>query len=269
MGKYGIGLTVYAVLGLTALQLWADETKNAAGGKQEEALQQEWLQAAAKVLSLSAKQQQEMRTVQDECRQQTEPQKKQLETLAHEEHQALRNVLTPEQRNKLPDVLKAKWHKECDAMGTKLGLTEEEKKRIKGIKEEYEPKFRELMTQKDDSQQQQRLHELKMAFFTAFFRALNDDQKVAAPFVIEEHLQMQHAKAAREQTHKDIAEALGISADQKSQIEKIKSQYQPKIEKAAETLQQHFKDSRARLEKVLTAEQRKKFDELCKGKERG
>jgi predicted nucleic acid-binding Zn-ribbon protein len=108
-----------------------------------------------------------------------------------------------------------------------------------------------------------------MAFFTAFFRQLTDEQKVAAPFIIEKQMEMQHTKSVREQKQKDIAEGLGLSADQKNQIEKIKSEYEPKIEKQLADLQQQFKNGRNRLVKVLNVEQLTKFEELCKGKARG
>jgi hypothetical protein len=55
---------------------------------------------------------------------------------------------------------------------------------------------------------------------------------------------------------------LSLSADQKSQIQKIRSEYQPKIERIATRLKDVCHEERASLDKLLTDEQRTKARQM-------
>jgi len=264
MRKQGMWLTActLAVLATATVALRADEKRNTTEG-----FHQMWLDSLTRELALNDKQKQEIATIQTECQGKAEPLMKQLATLKHEEYQAMRQALTEEQTAKLPDVLRTVWDREGQRIADALGLNKDQRERVAKIKEDYRPKFRELFTQKGEKASE-RAHELKAEFLTALAKELNDEQRVRFPHVLHEEMARMHEKAAREQCEKEMAEGLGLNAEQKDRFQKIEQQYDPKTDKVLAELKQHVQDEKARLEKVLTPAQRTKFQELCKSKAR-
>jgi Spy/CpxP family protein refolding chaperone len=246
----------------TTVALRADEKRNPTEG-----IHQMWLDSAVRELALTDKQKQEVETIQTECRNKAEPLMKQLATLKHEEYQAMRQALTEEQVAKLPDVLRTIWDREGQRMADALGLNKDQRERIAKIKEDYRPKFRELFAQKGEKSAE-RAHELKAEFLSAIGKELNDEQRVRFPHVLHEEMVRMHEKAAREQCEKEVAEGLGLNAEQKDRLQKIEQQYDPKTDKVLAELKQFHQDEKARLEKILTPAQRTKFQELCKSQAR-
>jgi Spy/CpxP family protein refolding chaperone len=264
MRKHSMWLMAGAISAfiLTAGLSRADENKNATGD-----FHQQWLDAAARKLALSDQQKQEIRDVQTECKTKAEPLFKQMASLKHAEHQAMKQLLSADQVKKIPETLRNAWDKECQHISAALDLSEEQKQRIEKIKEEYRPKFHELYTQQGEKMPE-RMHELKYQCMTAFGNVLNEEQRVRFPFVLHQEMRRLEEPATREQCEKEITESLGLSAEQKDQVHKIAQQYQPKVDKLLNELNQHFQDEQQRMDKVLTAEQRTKLQELSKAKTR-
>jgi len=264
MGKHNMWVMACAISAVTVAAgvLQADEARNATDG-----IQQQWLDAAGRLLTLTDQQKQEIRTIQADCKTKAEPLMKQVMALKHEEYHALTQSLNPEQAKKLPEVLRATWDREGQRMAAALGLNAEQKDRIAKIKEEYHPKCREQFAQKG-ANTPERLHELRGAFLAALAKELTDEQRVRLPFVLHEEMARMQDKTVREQITKEIAEGLGLNAEQKDQLHKIDQQAETKMEKLLADFKQLHQDEKARVEKVLTAKQREKLQELCSAKAR-
>jgi len=246
-----------AVTGLTALALVAasavsarDDTKQSAGKEHE------LLSAWATKLGLNDQQQERIRNVCHEFSEKTDPVAEQLWKLHHEEFDAMKAVLTEEQREKLPATIKTVMSKECRAIADKLGLNEEQRQKVVSIREEYEPKFREVCSQSSDAARK-KMHELRSEF-------LADLRHVLSWGVLHEEFHQWRDPVARRERMEEIGEQLGLSADQKSQIQKIRSEYQPRVEKLASQLKEIHQEERAAIAKELNEEQRTKAQDMWK-----
>jgi len=252
------------VTALTALALAAgtaalarEDTKKTGGGERE--LMAAW----ASKLGLSDQQQQQIHKVCEQYAERAEPVEEQLWKLSHEEFDAVKNVLTPEQREKLPEVIKAEMTREMRKVGDRLGLSEEQRRKIASIREEYEPKFREVCTQSSDSARK-KMRELRAQFFADIRPVLTEEQRAKIPGVLREEFQQWRDPMARGERLEQVADQLGVTSDQKSQIQKIAAEYRPKVERLASQLKETFQEERASIEKVLTDEQRTKAHEMWK-----
>jgi len=251
-----------AVTALTALALaagpavlpWASADQSA--GKER-------LAAWASKLGLSNDQQERVHKICEEYAEKAEPTEEQLWKLHHETLDAVKGVLTQEQREKLPAAIKAEMGKECRALADKLGLSEDQRQKVERIRDEYEPKFRELCSQSTENARKQ-MRQLRSAFFADLRQVLNDDQKAKFFGVLRQEFHQWRDPVARHQHLEAVAEQLGVSADQKAQIKKVCDEFQPKVEKVATQLKETFQEERAAIGKVVTDEQRTKAQEMWK-----
>jgi Spy/CpxP family protein refolding chaperone len=253
-----------AVTALTALALAAAPAfLNRANADQPGGKDRERLTAWASKLGLSADQQERIHKICTECAERAEPVEEQLWKLHHEAFDQVKGVLTPEQQEKLPSAIKNEIAKECRAMEDKLGLSEEQRQKVEKVREEYEPKFREVCSQATETARKQ-MRELRSEFFAGLRGVLNDDQKAKLFGVLRQEFHQWRDPVARQQHLEAIGEQLGVNAEQKTQIQKIRSEYEPKIERLATQLKDTFQEERASVEKVLTDEQRTKAQEMWK-----
>lgn len=224
---------------------------------------QERLAAWASKLGLSQDQQERVHKICEEYAEKAEPTEEQLWKLHHEAMEAVKGVLTQDQREKLPAAIKAEMTKECRMVEEKLGLTEDQREKVTKIREQYEPKFRELCSQSSDTARKQ-MRQLRSEFFADIRQVLNDDQKAKFWGVLRQEFHQWRDPVARQQRLQEIGEQLGVSADQKAQIKKICDEYQPRIEKLATQLKETFQEERDSISKVLTDEQRTKAQDMWK-----
>jgi hypothetical protein len=248
-----------ALVGLAALvmigPLQGDEPKASSRGHCV-------LNALAQKLGLSDEQIKQVRHLHDAYDKKSEPLREEISKLRHEQHQAIKEVLTEQQRAEMPTVMHAEVKKALQEVASKLGLSEEQQQKAQKIAKEYQAKCDEVM--KEKTPDHARMHALKIEGFEAFCGVLTDEQRVKLPGVLKEEMEIWHTPNAQGNLRSDIADRLQLSADQRKSIEKICSEFGPKIEKKKEQFRQIWKDEHAAVEKVLTEAQRTQFRELLK-----
>lgn len=226
------------------------------------------LDAMAAKLGLTDQQKNDIRTVHAEFDKKLSDAEHQVWTLHHEEREAMSKVLTDEQRTKMPMVLKAARDKELQEIAGKLGLTDDQKKKLEAVREEHEQKFHEAAAQQGD-EGRGRYRDLRRVFYEAIGKELTDDQRAKLPGVLREEYQEWRDPATRREHLKAISDELGLTAEQKDSMKKIHDEYDQKTEKPAAELKQLRADERAAVDKVLTDEQRAKVQEMRKARESG
>jgi Spy/CpxP family protein refolding chaperone len=266
----GMTMVHYRLAGLAAAllalaagtgQFTADEPKGDADKRHDR------LGALASKLGLSDQQKEELRKIHTDCDKEADPIEHQLWSLCHQEYQAMRQVLTEEQRNRVPELLKAMRDKELQKIGTELGLNEDQKQRIEKIREEYEKKFHDLAAEKEKGEKvHKEFRHLRHEFIGAISPVLTDEQRGRLPVLMREEHRYWHNPAVRREHLRALADKLGVSAEQKEQLQRIQSEYEPKVEKLASQLKQMHQQQHAAMEKVLTPDQRTKFQELFKNR---
>jgi len=233
--------------------------------KAEPAKGHDRLDAMAAKLGLTDQQKNDIRTVHAEFDKKLSDAEHQLWTLHHEEHEAMSKVLTDEQRAKVPMVLKAARDKELQAIAAKLGLTDDQTKKLEAVREEHETKFRELAAKGEEGRAQ--FHELRHLFHEAIGKELTDDQRAKLPGVLREEYHEWRDPATRREHLKAICDELGLTTEQKASMKKIHDDFDEKTAKPTAELKQTREEEHAAVDKVLTPEQRTKLQELRKERE--
>jgi Spy/CpxP family protein refolding chaperone len=247
-----------ATLALAAVGLWADEKADT--GKKHDRLEM-----LASRLGLDDKQKDELRKIRDDFDKKSDPVEHEIWSLHHQEHEAIHKLLTDEQRTKLRDAVKEMHEKEFQKLGDKLGLDDDQKKKIAKIHEEFEPKFHDLakMREKGENVHKQ-FRELRHEFLDEVRPVLTEAQRSKLPILLrEEHYHWRNPEARHEHM-KAILDKLDLSAEQKDKVKAIHSEYDPKIKDEVTQLHKLHHEEHEAMEKVLTAEQRTKWQELRK-----
>jgi len=247
-----------ATLALAAGGLRAEEPKEP--GKKHDRLEM-----LATKLGLDDKQKEELRKIHQEFDKKSDPVEHQIWALHHEEHEAIRKVLTDEQRTKAREAMKEMKEKEFEKLATKLGLSDDQKRKISEIREKYEPKFHELAAMKEKGENvHKQFRELRHEFLDAVRPDLTEEQRAKLPILLrEEHHYWRNPEVQREHL-KAVLDKLDLSAEQKEKIKKIQDEYEPKIKDEVSQLKKLHHEEHEAMEKVLTAEQRTKWQELRK-----
>jgi Spy/CpxP family protein refolding chaperone len=254
----------FAMTALTALALAASlAVLPRLAADQPAGKNRERLAAWATKLGLSSDQQERIHKICEEYAEKAEPTEEQLWKLHHEAMDAVKGVLTPEQQEKLTTTVKTVMGRECRELADKFGLSEEQRQKVERIREEYEPKFREVCAQGNETSRKQ-MRQLRSEFFGDIRQVLNDEQKAKAWGVLRQEFHQWRDPVARHQHLEAIGEQLGVSADQKAQIKKIHDEFKPRIEKLATQLKDTFHEERESIAKILTDEQRTKAQEMWK-----
>jgi hypothetical protein len=214
-------------------------------------------------LGLSSKQTDEIRRICAEFDKKTEPIERQLWGLHRQERQQMVEVLSKEQRARMPEVAKAQIQKGMQTVAAELGLKEEQRKRLETICDQFEKKFNDLAANATDAAKQ--FHELRSEAFDAIRQEFTADQRIQVPGVFREEFHKWHDPAKLHEQLKAIGDALGVDDNQRAQVQKIRAEFEPKIKAPVEQLQQLHKDERAAIEHVLTPEQLMRLRELTAG----
>lgn len=259
MASHRFAVTVLTALALVAAPAFLTRARaEQPGGKDKERLT-----ALAAKLGLSSEQQERIHKICSEAAEKAEPVEEQLWKLHHEALDSVRGMLTEEQREKLPAAIKAEVGKECRLLENKLGLSEDQRQKVAKVREEFEPKFREVCSQSTEAARKQ-MRQLRSDFLSELRGVLSDDQKAKLFGVLRQEFHHWRDPVARHQHLEALAEHLGMNAEQKSQLQKVRSEYQPKVEQLATQLKETFQEERASIEKVLSDEQRTKAQEMWK-----
>jgi hypothetical protein len=256
MASHRLVVTALTALALVAgtSRLYADQ---ASGGDRER------LTAWASKLGLNQQQQERIHKICNEFAERAEPVEEQLWKTCHESFDQVKGVLTQEQRAKLAAGIKAAMTKECRMLGEKMGLTEDQREKVAKIREEFEPRFQEVCTQGTEAARKQ-MRELRSEFFGEIRRVFNDDQKSKLFGVLRQEFHQLRDPVARHEHLEAVAEQLGLTPEQKSQVQKIHAEYRPKIERLATQLKEICHEERTSISKELTDEQRTKAHEMWK-----
>lgn len=221
------------------------------------------LDAIGHKLGLNDQQRDQYREIHDRFDKKAEPIRKELGKLRHEQHEAMRQILTEQQRNEVPGIMKMEAEKALKETADKLGLSDEQRKRAMTIAREYEGKCAE-MKKGNAADKDAQMHALKVEGFEAFCGVLTEDQRVKLPGVLKDEMHTWHSPEMASKLRNDIADRLQLTADQRKQFEKVCSDYGPKIEKQKGQLKQLWMDEHAAVDKVLTDAQRTQFRQLLK-----
>jgi Spy/CpxP family protein refolding chaperone len=242
-----------------AARLAADEPKADTDRKHDR------VEMLAKRLGLDDKQQEQIRKIREDYDKKTDPVEHQVWALHHEVHEAVHKVLNDDQRTKLAQALKEMRDKEFDTLADKIGLGADQKKKIAKIREEFEPKFHELAAsrEKGDNVHKQ-FRELRHQFLEAVRPELTEEQRAKLPVLMREEHHHWRNPAARHEHMKAVFDKLDLSADQKDQLKRIHAEYEPKIKDEVTQLRQLHHEEHEAMEKVLTPEQRTKWQDIRK-----
>jgi len=249
---------------LTALIAVAFAFTGLAGLAADEAKKGQCVQNAfATKLGFTPEQKEQVAKICDESEQKFAPVCEKLWTLHCQHGQAVLQILTEEQRGKLPEVMKGERKKMLDQFATKLEFNDAQKKEAERICNDYAPKYQQLADQ-NDSKKGEKFQELKFAQLEEFCKILTDDQRVKLPMLIREEMQDGRTPSAKSEYRNNIAEQLGLNDDQKTRLDKVCDEFAPKIDEQKTQIRQLFKDKHAAISKILTEQQRTKFEEFVK-----
>lgn len=194
-----------------------------------------------------------------------EPVEQRLWSLHQQEYAACRKALTDDQRAKLRDVMKSTWEAEMQKVAAQLNLSADQKQRVQKIHEEFGPKFCALM-EKQGEDSFKEFRELRSRAHQELGQILNDDQRAMVPGIMHQEFHKWHDPAARREQLKIVADKLGLNNEQREQFQKIIADYNGQMEQPTAQFKQFHQEERAAIEKVLSPDQRAKFEEMVKGK---
>lgn len=259
MVGHRIVATAFAILALAAGagRLSAEERKKT------ESTRPDRLEALATKLGLDTRQKDEVRKIQNDFDKKADPLEQQLWTLHRDECAAMQKTLTAEQRAKLPDAVKAMWENELQKVAPQLRLTDDQQQKLRKIHDEFQPKFFVLVEQKG-ADTFRSFCELRVQAIKAMRQELNEEQRALLPSFVRAEFHKLHNPASRREQLQIIADKLGVNKDEREQLQKILTEYDRQMEQPAAQLKQVHREEHAAIEKVLTAEQREKWQTMQK-----
>lgn len=254
-----------ALLSVTALALTVSGGRFLAQDKGESGRKFDHLERMVAKLKLDDNQKQALRKIESDFDAKADPIEHQVWALHHEEHEAMKNVLTPEQRARVPAFFKSTHEQEMKKIANELQLNDDQRMKVAKICESYEPKFNELAAEKEKGERvHQQFRELRHQLLQEIRADLNEQQREKLPLLVrEEHHFWRNAELRRER-YKELGEKLGVSAEQKEQFKKLHEEYDPKIKALHTELKKLHQEEIAAMGKVLTDQQRTQFHEMMK-----
>jgi hypothetical protein len=210
----------------------------------------------------------------------------------HKEQLELLELLTKEQRLKLPEAFKALREAEQKKIATDLGLDDGHRRRLAELVEKYEPQFRPLVVYKQQGVQvgpkeaadiHKKIAELRLDFLAAVEDGLTPAQRdrlaglvraapglpgylqeeAALPFVLMTS-GLRHF--AQPEYLNDLADKVGLAGEAKEKLIKAEAEKDRELRKLGDKLQKVHREEREAIEKVLTDEQRARWKGLRKAR---
>lgn len=219
--------------------------------------------ALAAALGLDNQQTEEIRKIYADFAAKIDPVEEQLWTAHHEARMELQKLLNDEQRAKAPQILREEKQKELRSIGTKVGLTEQQWKQVEGTLTQFENRFKELSAQKPEDARKQ-FRELKHEMCAAVGQELNDEQRVRLAGVIRDEFNQWQQPGFRREHVRAIEDKLGLTAEQKTQADKVVADCERAGEKPLAQLKELCQQERQAVDKVLTDAQRAKLNQIVK-----
>jgi len=221
------------------------------------------INAFATKLGMTPEQKTEIQKVHAMTEQKAAPICEQIFKLHSEHQQAVLQILSPEQKAELPAVMKAEKMKMLQGVAMKLELTEDQKKQAMKLCDEASAKFEEL-AKMEEGKRSERFQTLKNEQFEAFCQILTDDQRVKLPVLIHEEMQSGRTPTAKSDIRNAIVEKLKLTEDQTTRLDKVCTDFATKIDEQKMAVRTIFKDKQTAMEKILTDEQKVKFQQIVK-----
>jgi Spy/CpxP family protein refolding chaperone len=236
----------------------------------------EKLQAAADKLGLTPEQQAKIREIQASQSEQRSALRAQRRDLLQDELKSLATILTPEQREKIKEFAEDKVEQfkqngataglprfsgardtlaeRTQSAAEKLGLTSEQRKQMIQTLSSQAEKHAALRAKCRDAAESE---------FKAVAAVLTPEQREKARDQIEDRIVM--AAAARSVADRlDVAaDKLGLSPDQRQQIEKTHAQFAGKYQALRSERLELMQDELKAMAAILTPEQREKVKDFC------
>jgi Spy/CpxP family protein refolding chaperone len=221
------------------------------------------LNAFATKLGLNEDQKTQLRRIHDDFEKRAEPTCRQIMKLHVDHHHAVLQILSPEQKQQLPDVMKAERDRMLDAVAKKFELTEEQKKQAAKLCDETAAKFKTL-AEGDDPKRPEAFKAFKNERFEAFCAILTDDQRVKLPALIQEEMQNGRTPGSKSDLRNAMVEKLKLDAEQQQRLDKTCDEFAGKIDEQKATIRKMCKEKNETVAKVLTEEQKVKFEQYVK-----
>jgi len=149
------------------------------------------------------------------------------------------SLLTAQEKADRP---RAKGQDRLEVIAAKLGLSAEQKEKIRQIHDEFDSKRDKLEDQIRDLRQEER---------QAMSKVLTEEQRAKVPGVLKEEMEKGVLKEQLEKELGEIADRLGLSQEQRQRIQKIRREYRDRIEEAEE---EKGGKAYARIRELLRAE---------------
>jgi len=212
-------------------------------------------------LGLNDQQKQEVKKIQSDFDRRMEAAERQLWKLHQQEEAAVGKILTEDQRGKLKAALKAAWDAETQKVANRLNLNDDQKQRLQKLRDEVGPKFTAL-AEKQGEDTFNDIRELRARVHKEMRQVLTEEQRAKLPAIMHEEFHKWHDAAARAEKLKMLGDRLGLKDDQREQLQKVMADFNRQMEQPAAQFKQLHKEEVAAIEKVLTPEQRQKFEAM-------
>jgi hypothetical protein len=222
-----------------------------------------FLNAFASRLGLTPAQKEQAAKIHSEFEQKAAPVCEKIWMIYCDHRQAVLQILSAEQRRELPQVVKSEQAKMLQTLSTKLGLNDQQMKEAEKICHENTEKIQELADHRD-AKSSEKFLELKRANLEAFCKILTDDQRIKLPALVQEELVSGRTPSVKSEIHNMMVEKLKLNTDQTQRLDKVCEDFSAKMDREKEQLHQLWKEKIAAVEKILTPDQRKKFQDLVK-----
>jgi hypothetical protein len=219
------------------------------------------LEALASELGLSAQQKEEIATIHADFAKNACPLQQLMRALRQEQREAMRQILTQDQRARVKEVIQAQREAKWQAIAARLNLGDVQKERIDEIRRAYAQRFADLAAQQGEHERHQ-FRDLRHEKYQAIARQLTDEQRVSFGEMVPRAYGQHRDSGARVAFWKSVGEKLGTSPEQKDQFKMIHTVCAAKMESPKAQFQQLRQESRAAMLRVLTEEQRVRFLEI-------
>jgi Spy/CpxP family protein refolding chaperone len=235
----------------------------------------EKLLAAADRLELTADQRSKIREIYASRADQCKALRTERLALLQEELKALGTILTPEQREKMKewaedrveqvkaagvpglprfDAVRDTLAERADSAAEKIGLSSDQRQQIIKTLSSHADRHAALKARCRDACEEE---------FKAIAAVLTPDQRLKAREIVE----LRSARAAAAKSVADrldaVADKLGLSADQRRQIEKTHSQFAAKYRELRSNRRELLQDELKAIGAILTPEQREMVKDFC------
>jgi Spy/CpxP family protein refolding chaperone len=251
-----LAVTAFMILALTSGSLLPAQEKGKQSGKETDRLD-----ALALKLKLSDAQKEQVKKIYADFDKKAAPLVRQLCTQRGEEWEALQKILNDGQKAKLKEALEAQAAKELQSVAEKLNLTEEQKEKVKKIRQDFWKKFLNLSIQKGENMGRE-YRELHMDVVLAGRQVLTPEQCTKLHAIQKQDFDDWHDFIYRPDHLKALGEQLGLGAEKLKQLQEDCASHERKLEQPRAQIKDLCKEECAALEKVLNAEQKAKLHEV-------